>query len=669
MLRQHSPIASAFHTASNDPHPPPTSLPTDSLNTPVSHPHLLSQPSLPPPQQTVSTHVLPHHPPLRHHQPPPPQPQSQHFLSHQHYPAECDVLNAITGAMSHQPPPLTRSQPQPNAQIQLYDPQHHQYEPSPPEGQLNRQLHHPPSVPQPSPPTHTQPLQPLRHFSPMDHHPSQLQHQQHSLQQLPHQQTQAQLQVSTQPPLQSEHPAPPQPQPQSQPQLQPPAQSQSQQQQQLPSNPIFAQCYSFLNSLPVRELRKIARHHGVRQTNANKLALISRITLNIMEFVQAGRVTVDSYFSDVDDPNFRHYLLNWGHVQQIPLPSIDFLRDASERRPPETSYDMSPAHISEKRPAEEHASMLSDRPSKRVMSVAEPYSSGMDIRPPPDLSDDEFARLVLLLRHNPSIRQQYRKTVTSGPTALSGHVSPPTDFWVSTVEPIFNGDVSVPCKAIPLHLMGIIDGDMKPLVWRDGAWLRSKLTQFGAMFIKVYREYRHSHMGDRPFHEYCLAQGLDLNTSLVRRYQICAHLVPMNSGTGSMSDDELFLSMLSTEVHDPGDAVSEVGFSGDKRHTSSHSENDAPTSMNTAEYEDITRNMYDLLRVLKGRVERSMSQGIDAVNGDDIVRAIEQKETLLNAFSRAQQKATEAGSADLSKLWRQQAEEIRNMLSVLSTKK
>lgn len=657
MHRQPSPIPPAFHTISNIPLPDPASLPTDALNLtapqPRPRPPLPPLPPPPPPPPPTTAHLHLQHQP---HQPS--QPQPQHLFSHPFPAAENNPLNRITTAMSHQPQLLPHSQPQQHRHPQIQSIRQLSQQPQP-----NQQSPH--HIYEHHQPQHDQQHQQQQHQQ-QQHHAQQLQHTQQmqhlqQLQQLQHHASQLHLQQpQSSTPIQQPQVEPQQPQLHQQPQPQP-------QDHSLEQSP-YPECYSFLNSLPVRELRKIARQYRVRQTSANKLALISRIMLHIIETLQTGQITIDSYFADIEDDTFHRYLVNWRQVQPIPIPSLEFLRDVATGRPLDLPGDTSAEHVSEKRPQDELTSLSSDRAAKRMNLVSTPFGGGADVHPVPDLTDDEFARLVLLLRYDATVREQYRKNVQSGPTVTSVRVGMVPDFWTSTVESLFNSDAFAPRVSFPSHVTGIVNAHLKPIVWRDGEWLRVKLAHFGEMFAKVYREYRHSTLGDMPFHDYCRAQCLDFNRSLVRRYLVCAHLVKTDGINGIGAEDETFLAMLSCDLHDPSDAVSQVGFSGEKRHVSSNSENDAPTSMNTAEYEDITRNMYHLLTVLKDRVAKSIVEGSEYVNGDDIVKVIEQKEALLYAFSRAQQKSSEASTSDMKHLWGQHADDIRNMLNVLATK-
>lgn len=263
-------------------------------------------------------------------------------------------------------------------------------------------------------------------------------------------------------------------------------------------------------------------------------------------------------------------------------------------------------------------------------------------------------------------RRSHERFVTDT-TALTNTAAP--SFWKTSVEPLFNCDTLQAQTILPPYVDGAIDATAKPVAWRDGSWLQEQMTKFGESFGKLYREFNACRAvatsGNVSFDEFCQWQCLDFNTSLVKRFLICGYLM----GAGTESVDDVLLSMLSCDGNVGSDAVSEIGISGEKRNGGCNSGDDAPTSLNTAEYEDITRSMYNLLTVLKDRVSQSISEGSEHVNGGDIVKVIEQKEALLFALGRAKQKANDASTADLKSLWMQQSEDIHTMLNVLSTKK
>lgn len=440
------------------------------------------------------------------------------------------------------------------------------------------------------------------------------------------------------------------------------------------------QAYAFLQNLSVRDLRRIARFHKIRQTHANKMALVARIILFIITRVQTAQQTVASIFSAVLDTSYDQYLINWTQIQHTAsvLPSLHYLYNAANRLPLNNPVDdhLLQAYIVDHRSVQPPSSHSLPRPPKPSFLHHQPHhvsttvaasSLTPSVDPLPPLTDSEFARLFFLLRYNPVIREHHqRRTHQRVVTDTTAHPNPATpSFWKTTVEPLFNCDPMHPPPIFPAYIQGPVDATAKPVVWRDGLWLQLQLLNFAESFAKLYREYRTSAMGAAPFQDYCEMQCLDFNASLVKRFLMCAFLI----GVGTDAADEILLSMVSCDANVASDAVSEIGMSGEKRNVSSNSENDAPTSLNTAEYEDITRSMYNLLTVLKERVSLSIGEGSEQVNGADIVNVIEQKEALLFALSRAKQKANEATTADLKGLWMQQSEDIRKMLTVLSTKK
>lgn len=81
----------------------------------------------------------------------------------------------------------------------------------------------------------------------------------------------------------------------------------------------------FLNTFPVRELRKIVPQHKVGLTNGEEVALVWRITLHIIESVRVGSWSVEIYFNDITDEKFPQFLVKRREVYLIPFPSMQFL--------------------------------------------------------------------------------------------------------------------------------------------------------------------------------------------------------------------------------------------------------------------------------------------------------------------------------------------------------
>lgn len=438
---------------------------------------------------------------------------------------------------------------------------------------------------------------------------------------------------------------------------------------------IHSKVYAYLHNLSVRELRELARHYGIRQASTNKLGLISRITLFAMERLESPSASPSDIFSVLAENSFEKFIDNWGQIEdRVPsLPELEFLKKAAERRP---SQHNNHAHASpsvfdtQKFVGVNSSGLTHTRESKRGyqngdISRSVAMQTNVDVVDSAPLSDSEFGRLLVLFRYNSSTRQHFLESMQCHMEANTSGMDTRLSYWTRVVEPSYNCESIQSQVTFPSYIPSTIDASAKPGWWRSGHVLRKEWMFFSEQFTKTYRGYEAWCTTGYGLHEYCLAQNVDFKSSMVIRLLMCGFLLGL--GTGQV--DDTLLRMLSCNVPVASDAVSQVGFSGERRNIWTESENDAPTSLNSTDYEDITRNMLQLLNVLKERVSQCMSEGSGQVNGSDFVKVIEQKESLLCALTRAKQKAQQASTAELKSLWMQHAEDIRNMLNVLSAKK
>lgn len=392
-----------------------------------------------------------------------------------------------------------------------------------------------------------------------------------------------------------------------------------------------------------------------------------------MERLETCTISPFNLFSVLSNNSFDQFVANWPQIQQRvpPMPTIDFLRKAAERRSTaHNSTNGTPISANtQKRHSVHTASHAYNRGVKRSCDVGRTRDGTTSMRFSSDavdsapMTDSEFARLLVLFRYNVTIREQYLPSMHSVIDANTSGMDSRLSFWTRVVEPCFNCEMIQTQVVLPSYVCGTIDVTAKPTCWRSGGVLRSEWLKFCEQFGRMYREYECCSVRC-GFEEYCRGRNMDLNCSTGKRVLICGFL----AGIGTREADERLLQMLECNGNMASDAVSQVGFSGERRRVVTESENDAPTSLNSTDYQDITRNMYNLLNVLKDRVSQSMSEESEWGRGGDIVKVIEQKESLLFALTRAKQKADEACTADLKSLWVQHAEDIHKMLSVLSTK-
>lgn len=300
-----------------------------------------------------------------------------------------------------------------------------------------------------------------------------------------------------------------------------------------PETPVLdtslRRAYLFLQSKSVSALRLIAGKYGVLQAGASKEIFVARMFVYVHEAVLENGQSVDALLGSDYGWGFQEFINKWTAKQErTTIPHISQIRHTAAKKVQRTSSAGRGGR------ARGSSKML---PKKRSTTTGSPPSTKRQKQSA--ISNQDFARLLLVFRDHPEIQHYYGQCLTKDQLD-NGEKS--KDVWVK-IATLFMDSSFKPTVCFGA-LIETIDVTETPSVPRDGAALQRVMRSFQSHWDHYQIRYRASGQNDPDFGSYLERIDVDTVSSQGQRLLICADLCSL----GTPDEDTSFLDLLSRRI-------------------------------------------------------------------------------------------------------------------------